>query len=38
MRRDVDKITEMPYASFLFWINYFKLKAEDEYRSAKHKH
>lgn len=32
LNRDVDQITEMPYVSFLFWSNYFKLKYEQEYR------
>ena len=35
LRRDVDQVTDMPYASFLFWMNFFKLKAEDEYRSMR---
>jgi len=35
MRRDVDEITVMPYASYLFWMNYFRLKAEEEYRARK---
>lgn len=33
LNRDVDKITSMSYQSFLFWINYFKLKIEDDYRN-----
>lgn len=32
MNRDVDKITAMTYSSFLFWSNYFKLKAEENFR------
>ena len=33
LNRDVDKITEMPYVSFLFWNNYFRLKYEADYRN-----
>ena len=33
LNRDVDKITDMTYVSFLFWSNYFKLKHEEEYRN-----
>ena len=32
LNRDVDKITSMTYSSFLFWSNYFKLKAEEKFR------
>ena len=34
MNRDVDAITSMPYVSYLFWQNFFKLDAEAEYRRA----
>tara|TARA_R110000868_G_scaffold275376_1_gene535117 strand:+ start:538 stop:789 length:252 start_codon:yes stop_codon:yes gene_type:complete len=33
LNRDVDKITDMSYVSFLFWNNYFRLKHEEEYRN-----
>ena len=32
MRRDVNQIVSMPYVEFLFWNNYYRLRAEDEYR------
>ena len=35
MRRDVDQITDMPYAQYLFWNNYFRLRAEEEYRTRR---
>jgi len=37
LNRDVDDITEMTYAQFLFWMNYFRLKAEEEYRNSLHR-
>ena len=33
LNRDVDDITDMPYVSFLFWNNYFRLKFEADYRN-----
>ena len=33
LNRDVDQITKMPYVTFLFWNNYFKLRQEEEFRN-----
>ena len=35
MNRDVDEITDMKYASYLFWMNFYKLEQEDAYRNRK---
>jgi hypothetical protein len=35
LNRDVDDITAMPYVSFLFWNNYFRLQMEEEIMNAR---
>jgi len=33
LNRDVDEITNMTYASFLFWNNYFKIEQQQKIRN-----
>jgi hypothetical protein len=36
LQKDVDEITRQPYIKTLFWLNYFKLKSEQDYILSKH--
>ena len=36
LNKDVDEITRQPYVKTLFWMNYFKLKAEQDYILQRH--
>ena len=36
LQKDVDEITRQPYVKTLFWLNYLKLKSEQDYILSKH--
>lgn len=36
LNKDIDEITAMPYVKTLFWMNYLKLKTEQDYILLKH--